>query len=84
MTDESTDVALEEELLVCARRLHQNKPVEHFFGVIQAKETNADAIAGYISDFLQSRDITFEKMCVVLALMVLAPCRVTGEVFRHA
>ena len=36
--------------------------MEHLLGVIQAKETNAEAIAGYISDFLQSRSITFEKM----------------------
>ena len=62
MADESTDVASKEELSVCARWLHQNKPVEHFLGVIQAKETNAEAIAGYISDFLQSRGIKFEKM----------------------
>ena len=40
----------------------QNKPVEHFLGVIQAKETNAEAIAGYISEFFQSRGITLEKM----------------------
>lgn len=62
MVDESTDVASKEELSVCARWLHHNKPVEHFLGVIQAKETNADAIAIYISDFLQSKSITFEKM----------------------
>ena len=47
---------------MCARWLLHNKPVEHLLGVIQAKETNAEAIAGYISDFLQSRSITFEKM----------------------
>ena len=47
---------------MCARWLHHNKSVEHLLGVIQAKETNAEAIAGYISDFLQPRSITFEKM----------------------
>ena len=62
MADESTDIASKEELSVCARWLHQNKPVEHFLGIIQAKETNAEAIAGYISHFLQSRGIAFEKM----------------------
>ena len=36
--------------------------MEHFLGVIQANETNAEAITGYISDFLQSKSITFEKM----------------------
>ena len=47
---------------MCARWLHQNKPVEHFLGILQAKETNAEAIAGYISNFLQSRGIAFEKL----------------------
>ena len=47
---------------MCARWLHHNKPVEHLLGVIQAKKANAEAIAGCISDFLQSRSITFEKM----------------------
>ena len=47
---------------MCARWLHHNKPVEHLLGVLQGKETNAEAIAGNISDFLQSRSITFEKM----------------------
>ena len=47
---------------MCALWLHHNKPVEHLLGIIEAKKTNAEAIAGYISDFLQSRSITFEKM----------------------
>ena len=47
---------------MCARWLHHNKPVEHLPRVIQAKKSNAEAIAGCISDFLQSRSITFEKM----------------------
>ena len=40
MVDESTYVTSKEELPVCARWLHHKKPVE----------TNAEAIAGYISD----------------------------------
>ena len=47
---------------MCTLAIHHNKPVEHLLGVIQAKGTNAEAIAGYISEFLQSRSITFEKM----------------------
>ena len=46
MADESTDVATKEELSVCVHWLHHNKPVEHFLGVIQAEETNAEAIDG--------------------------------------
>ena len=83
MEDESTDEASKEELSMCARWLHHNKPVEHFLSVIQAKETNAEAIAGYISDFCNPGASHLRK-CVVSVLMVLAPCGVTGLVFRHA
>ena len=62
MADESTDVASQEELSVCARWLEQNKAVEHFLGIVQAKETNAQAIAGYLCAFMESRNIGFEKM----------------------
>ena len=48
MADESTDIASQEELSVCARWLEQNKAVEHFLGIVHAKETNAQAIAGYL------------------------------------
>lgn len=68
---------------MCARWLHHNKTVEHFLGDIQAKETNAEAIAGYISDFLQSRSITFEKMRG-LGFDGASPYRITGLVFRPA
>ena len=49
MADESTDIASQEELPVCARWLHDNKAVEHFLGIIHAKETNAKAISEYLS-----------------------------------
>ena len=62
MADESADVASQEKLSVCARWLDQNKPVEHFLGIIHAKETNARAIAGYLCEFMKSKGITFEKM----------------------
>ena len=44
MADESTDSASQEELSVCAQWLYENKVVEHFLGIIHAKETNAKAI----------------------------------------
>ena len=62
MADESTDVASQEDLSVCARWLQQNKPVEHFLGIVHAKETNAQAIAGYLCDFMKSKDISFETL----------------------
>ena len=62
MADESTDVASTKEPSVCARSLLQNKPVEHFLGVLQAKQANAEAIVRYILDFLQARGIAFDKM----------------------
>ena len=61
MADEGTDVASKEELSVCARWLQDSKPVEHFLGIVQAKETNAEAITGYLVAFLQSKGIGFEK-----------------------
>ena len=60
MADESTDVASKEELPACARWLQDRKPVEHFFGIVQAKETNGET--GYLVAFLQSKGIGFEKM----------------------
>ena len=62
MADESTDAASQEELSVCARWLEHNKPVEHFLGIIQAKQANAEAISGYICDFMKSSGISFENM----------------------
>ena len=62
LADESTDVASKEELSVCAHWLQDSKPVEHFLAIVQAKETNAEAITGYLMAFLQSKGIGFEKM----------------------
>ena len=33
LADECTDISSKEVLSVCARWLHQNKPVEHFLGI---------------------------------------------------
>ena len=52
MADEGTDVASKEELSVCACWLQDSKPVEHFLGIVQAKETNVEAITGYLVAFL--------------------------------
>ncbi|KAI6658864.1 E3 SUMO-protein ligase [Oopsacas minuta] len=62
MADESTDVASQEELLVCARWIEDNKSVEHFLGILHAKEKNAQAIACYPRTFLHSKNICFDKM----------------------
>ena len=62
MADESTDVASQEELSLCARWIEDNKPVEHFLGILHAKEKNAQAIACYLRTFLQSKNIGFDKM----------------------
>ena len=43
-------------------RPYYNKPVEHFLGIIHAKETNAEALTGYLKDFLQSKAIKLENM----------------------
>ncbi len=50
---------------MCARWLEQNNAVEHFLGIVHAKETNAQAVAGYLSTFMESRNIGFEKMHVL-------------------
>ena len=62
MADESTDTASQEELSICARWLHNNKPVEHFIGIVHAKETNAKALTEYLTTFLKSHGISIEKM----------------------
>ena len=62
MADESTDVASQEKLSVCARWIEDNKPVEHFIRILHAKEKNAQAIACYLRTFLKSKNIGFDKM----------------------
>lgn len=62
MADEGTDVPSKEELSVCAHWLNDHKSVEHFHGIIPAKETNAQAITEYLYNFLGSKSIGFEKM----------------------
>ena len=38
------------------------KPVEHFLGIVQAKETTEEAITRYLSSFLEVRNIDLKKM----------------------
>ena len=63
LADECTDVSSKEELSVCAHWLDDtDMPVEHFLGIIHAKETNAEALSGYLIDFLRSKTIKLESM----------------------
>ena len=57
MADESTDVSSKEELSICARWEWDTKPVEHFLGIVPAKETTAEAISSYLCAFLESKSI---------------------------
>ena len=62
MADESTDISSKEELSICARWLDNKKPVEHFLGIMPAKETTAEAIANYLFTFLESKNMDITKM----------------------
>ena len=62
MADESTDVSSKEELSICARWEQGGKTVEHFLGIMTAKETTAQAISTYLCDFLESKSINMTKM----------------------
>ena len=62
MADESTDVSSKEELSICVRWEQGGKPVEHFLGIMPAKETTAQAIATYLCDFLEFKSIDITKI----------------------
>ena len=62
MADESTDISLKEELSVCGRWIENGKAVEHFLGIIRAKEVTAKALTQYMLDFLQERGIPIQKL----------------------
>lgn len=61
MADESTDIS-SMELSVCARLIEDSKPVEHFLGMVHAKETTAKGIASILCTFLESKSIDIKKM----------------------
>ena len=52
MTDECTNVASQEEISICAQFFYENQVVEHFFGIIHAKESNAKAILECLAGFV--------------------------------
>lgn len=62
MADESTNISSKEKLSICARWLDNKKPVEHFLGIMPAKETTAEAIANYLFTFLESKNMDITKM----------------------
>ena len=62
MADQATDISSKEELSVCARWLENNKPVEHFLGILHAKEVTAKGIASNIYNFLESKCIDLQRM----------------------
>ena len=83
MEDESTDVASKEELSVCACWLQDSKPVEHFLGIVQAKETNAEAITDYLEAFCSPKVLDLRRW-VGLAFMGRTPCQATEVGFKPA
>jgi hypothetical protein len=62
MADESTYVSSKEELSICARWERDSKPVEHFLGIMPARETTAEAISSYLCCFLESNRIDITAM----------------------
>ena len=62
MADECTDIASMEELSVCGRWLVDGKAVEHFLGIVHAKEVNAAAITGYLLEFLNAKGLSIKKV----------------------
>ena len=62
MADESTDVSSKEELSIFGRWIDNGKAVEHFLGIVRAKEVNAEGLAKYLLEFLQERNIPTKKL----------------------
>ena len=62
MADESTDIASMEELSICGRWLFEGEPVEHFLGIVHAKEVTAEAITTYLLQFFTERGLFLKKL----------------------
>ena len=62
MADESTDIATMEEISVCGRWLEKGKAVEHFLGIVHAKEVTAEALTGYLLQFLRDKGLSIGKV----------------------
>ena len=63
MADESTDVASKEELSICGRWIEDGKAVEHFLGIIRAREVDALSLTQYLLEFLQEKGLDVQEMC---------------------
>ena len=74
MADESTDVSSKEELSICGRWVESGKAMEHFLGIVRAREVDAQSLTQYLLHFLQDKGLDVKK-CVVLVLTGQIPCR---------
>ena len=61
MADESTDVSSKEELSICGRWIEDSKAVEHFLGIVRAREIDAQSLTQYLLDFLQDKGLDVKK-----------------------
>ena len=62
MADESSDVSSKEELSICGRWLEDGTPVEHFLGILHAREVNAEALTDYLLQFLSDKGISVKRV----------------------
>ena len=62
MADESTDIASMGELSICGRWLFKGEPVEHFLGIVHAKEVTAEAITTYLLQFFTERGLFLKQL----------------------
>ena len=63
MADENTDIAVKEELSVCARWFENDKAVvEHFLGIANTHEVHAEALTQYLLLFLSDNGIPLSKL----------------------
>ena len=61
IADESTNISSKEKLSVCERWIENGKAVEHFLGIVHAKEVTAKVLTQYLLDFLLERGIPIQK-----------------------
>ena len=62
MADESTDVSSKEEMSICGRWVEDGKAMEHFLGIVRAREVNAQSLARYLLEFLQEKGLDVKRM----------------------
>ena len=61
MADESTDISSKEELSVCGRWIENGKAVEHFLGIVRAKEVTAKALTHDLLVFFRNMVFQFRN-----------------------